>query len=363
MEGCFLHFHSFAFNASNQSMRWIARCTNKWASSPNNMASIRLLKKEINKLAFDLLQECFAYRHYSEELSEDRFDEVIKKINHLMLEALLIDDMLIGDFVMYSPANTTLTILYPSWETAVEIILADEVTYFQSDLALNELMAINDTTIADNYGEFDDWIEITNSGSSSINLSNHFLTDDISEPFKFAFPDTVINPGEYFIVWADDDPGQGSMHADFKLTSAGEEVFLLYSLMVIDDVEFPPLQTDVSYGRWPDATGAWEILSIATPGAQNQGGTGISGPDELILGISAPNPICSHGLISIQGVRGIVRLDVYDLSGRLVDTPFEDEIVNSESFSWDASSLSTGVYFLRLTQGENTVIRKVTVLE
>jgi hypothetical protein len=53
------------------------------------MASIRLLKKEINKLAFDLLQECFAYRHYSKELSEDRFDEVIKKIILLRNDLIL----------------------------------------------------------------------------------------------------------------------------------------------------------------------------------------------------------------------------------------------------------------------------------
>ena len=53
------------------------------------MASIRNLKKEINKLAFDLLQECFAYRHYSEELSEDRFDEVIKKIILLRNDLIL----------------------------------------------------------------------------------------------------------------------------------------------------------------------------------------------------------------------------------------------------------------------------------
>jgi len=44
------------------------------------MASIRILKKDINKLAFDLLQECFSYRHYSKDLSEDRFDDVIKKL-------------------------------------------------------------------------------------------------------------------------------------------------------------------------------------------------------------------------------------------------------------------------------------------
>lgn len=55
------------------------------------MASIRTLKKEINKFAFDLLQECFAYRHYSEDLSEDKFDDVISKLvmlrNDLILRA------------------------------------------------------------------------------------------------------------------------------------------------------------------------------------------------------------------------------------------------------------------------------------
>ena len=53
------------------------------------MASIRLLKKDINKLTFDLLQECFSYRHYSEELSEDRFDEVIKKLVLLRNELII----------------------------------------------------------------------------------------------------------------------------------------------------------------------------------------------------------------------------------------------------------------------------------
>ncbi len=53
------------------------------------MASIRLLKKDINNLTFDLLQECFAYRHYSEELSEDKFDDVIKKIVLLRNDLIL----------------------------------------------------------------------------------------------------------------------------------------------------------------------------------------------------------------------------------------------------------------------------------
>ena len=53
------------------------------------MASIRLLKKDINRLAFNLLQECFSYRHFSEDLSEDRFDDVIKKLVLLRNDLIL----------------------------------------------------------------------------------------------------------------------------------------------------------------------------------------------------------------------------------------------------------------------------------
>ena len=53
------------------------------------MASIRLLKKDINRFAFNLLQECFSYRHYSEDLAEDRFDDVIKKLVMLRNELIL----------------------------------------------------------------------------------------------------------------------------------------------------------------------------------------------------------------------------------------------------------------------------------
>ena len=58
---------------------------------------------------------------------------------------------------------------------------------------------------ADEYGEYDDWIEIYNKGSNSINLNNYYLSDDISNLTKYIFPDYILGPNEYFIVWADDD--------------------------------------------------------------------------------------------------------------------------------------------------------------
>ncbi len=298
-------------------------------------------------------RDCFAFAE----------DTVYLTNNHEMLEQLMPGKTIIGDFILDSPGGTDLIIFYPSWEEALTVSLGEEIPYFQSELHLNELMAKNDTTICDNYGEYDDWIEITNTGSAGVNLSGYYLTDDILEPFKFAFPDTVIQPGEYFIIWADDEPWQGSMHADFKLSADGEEVYLLYSLLLVDEVVYPELEADISYGRWPDGSGLWEILSVATPGAPNEGGTGISSPDLFELGVLSSNPFPGSGVLTIQGGCGLVRLDVYDLSGRLVDTPFEGELFDSVSFTWDASSLSAGIYFLRLSRGDETLTRKITLID
>ena len=66
-------------------------------------------------------------------------------------------------------------------------------------------MASNDQTIADEFGEFDDWIEIYNNGNQSINLFGYHLSDDLSVLDKYTFPNITLGPDEYLIVWADDD--------------------------------------------------------------------------------------------------------------------------------------------------------------
>lgn len=53
------------------------------------MASIRILKKDINILTYDLLTECYVYKHYDDKLTENRFDEVIKKIVYLRNDLIL----------------------------------------------------------------------------------------------------------------------------------------------------------------------------------------------------------------------------------------------------------------------------------
>ncbi|ASB49406.1 CotH kinase family protein [Alkalitalea saponilacus] len=72
----------------------------------------------------------------------------------------------------------------------------------QFTIVLNELMSSNSNTIADEDGDFEDWIEIYNYGDDPINLNGWGLSDDENNLFRWVFPDVTIAPGEYRIIWA-----------------------------------------------------------------------------------------------------------------------------------------------------------------
>ena len=94
-------------------------------------------------------------------------------------------------------------------------------------VVINELMADNETAVADNEGDFDDWIELHNTLNVPMDVSNYGLSDDINALGKFRLPDnTIIPESGYLIIWADDDQEQGPLHAQFRLSASGESIFL-----------------------------------------------------------------------------------------------------------------------------------------
>jgi hypothetical protein len=77
------------------------------------------------------------------------------------------------------------------------------VSAWGSSIRLNEVMASNGSTIADEDGDFEDWIELYNFGDTPVCLGGWWLSDDYEEPQKWAFPEpTTLNPGEYLLLWA-----------------------------------------------------------------------------------------------------------------------------------------------------------------
>ncbi len=147
------------------------------------------------------------------------------------------------------------------------------------DIAINEWMASNQSTLADPAdGRFEDWLELYNAGSEPVDLAGYTLTNDLNLPSRWTFPvDTIIEPDGYLLIWLDgdlaqQDPAQGQWHASFSLNSAGGCIGLFTPEGVrVDAVEFGPQGTDLSVGRTPDGVRTQPVcLASPTPGKANR---------------------------------------------------------------------------------------------
>ncbi len=138
-------------------------------------------------------------------------------------------------------------------------------------VVINEVMTDNTYTIYDRDGDYCDWVELYNTTSDSVNLSGCALSDNLSDPLKWTFPEGFsIAPGEYIVVFLSgkDRYDNDELHASFKLGS--EDTVLLLSdprSRTIDRMELPGLAQNVSYGVSQDGTLMY--YSLPTPGDRN----------------------------------------------------------------------------------------------
>lgn len=143
-------------------------------------------------------------------------------------------------------------------------------------LFINEVMTSNDVAHPDEFFEFDDWIEIFNAGGL-LQLAGYHLSDDSNDLTKYTFPSTdlattYLPPNSHTLVWLDQDSVQGVLHANFKLSSENEGIWLTApdGVTVLDSLVYPPQQTDISYGRACDGCQDWTFFNVPTPESENQ---------------------------------------------------------------------------------------------
>jgi len=131
---------------------------------------------------------------------------------------------------------------------------------------ISEFMARNVSVLADEDGEFADWIEIHNPTAAAINLGGWHLTDRAHDPVQWAFPPVTLAAGGHMVVFASGKnrrhPDQ-PLHTNFSLAADGEYLALIAPDGVTVATEFapayPPQLADVSYGS--SAPDAWVRLA------------------------------------------------------------------------------------------------------
>ncbi|MBA65596.1 MAG: hypothetical protein CMG55_07340 [Candidatus Marinimicrobia bacterium] len=215
-----------------------------------------------------------------------------------------------------------------------------------TQIVINEFMASNDSTIADNYGEFDDWLELANNTLSPVNLYGWYISDNDSEPLKYQFSDSLyILPDSILLLWADNDIDQGINHLNFKLDSEGEEIVLTDpNQILIDSVYFDQLATDFSYGRYPDFIGDWGTMNNSSPGELNFPHDNNQYTDAISL---TPNPGLYEEGIYVSNSTDLNGIDVYyTMDGSIPDTnsnPFSEPIHLTESTVLRVIALEPGL--------------------
>ncbi len=234
-------------------------------------------------------------------------------------------------------------------------------------LYINEFMAANSYTIADEAGEYEDWIEIYNPGPEPVLLSDYYLTDDLRDPIRWRFPEMTLAEGGYLLVWADEDLQQGPLHANFKLDRNGERIALHRreagagtvgpdDIDPVDLVFFGPQVSDVSRGRWHDADYRWVSYEVPSPGTGNIDWSGADEPAAAARGLRAtPNPFTSAVRLALDPEADSHAIEIFDAAGRLVRrlTPSAGAgFCRWDGRGEDGALVAPGLYWAR-TRGGN----------
>ena len=147
----------------------------------------------------------------------------------------------------------------------------------KSGVYISEVMASNDSVVTYPNAGNTDWIEIYNSGTESVDISDWGLSDKLDRGRRWQFPyGTVIGPGEYKVVMCDRDTEKNTLqelHASFKVGKLKQETITLTDPTgrVLDKMILPEMRTDVSYGRTPGIAGLF-YYDTPTPFQQNRDG-------------------------------------------------------------------------------------------
>ncbi len=211
------------------------------------------------------------------------------------------------------------------------------------DVVINEFVASNDASAADQDGEYDDWIELYNNSDQAVDLSGWYMSDDEGDLTQWTFPNGTTIPAKgYLIVWADEDLEQTGLHADFKLSASGEVLLLVQpDEMIADRVEFGEQSTDVAYARVPNGTGSF-MMQAPTFNENNEGVSSVeivSSTQEVLR--VYPNPV--RGILNITAsTLEVMDVEILNTLGVKV----ADVRLRGES-SVDVSNLPAGVYFVK----------------
>jgi hypothetical protein len=167
---------------------------------------------------------------------------------------------------------------------AVMLALCGATSVLRAQVFINEVMAANANAVQ-NEGIYPDWVELYNTTSNAVDISDWSLSDSINTPRKFVFPaGTFIAPNGFLVVWCDNLTNAPGLHTGFTINGTTDDISLYRGLafggIQQDFISFGLQLQDLSIGRFPDGPPRAFTLTRPTPGATNVA-MALSPPDNL----------------------------------------------------------------------------------
>ncbi len=154
-------------------------------------------------------------------------------------------------------------------------------TAFLRDVVINEVLAHTDPPQ-------EDAVELRNLTTNAVSLAGWYLSDDNAARKKYRFPEgTVIPPQGYLTVYQNQTLGAP---VPFSLGAKGDDLYLSEAdgtdtlVRYVDQYQYEASKNGVSFGRYPDGTGAFTTLAAPTFGVGNP-----SSVEEFRTGTGARN--------------------------------------------------------------------------
>ncbi|HNJ89846.1 MAG TPA: lamin tail domain-containing protein [Chitinophagales bacterium] len=158
------------------------------------------------------------------------------------------------------------------------LLLAACCTYANGQLLINEIAPNNSGYYDDEDNTFPDWIELVNTGATTLNVGGYAITDDMDTWNQWLLGNYNIPAGGRLRIFASAKNRDcftcggvvSEMHTNFKL-SYGETLALYDDAgNLLDSLTIPTLQAGHTMARIPDG-GTWCYSGTPTPNATNTG--------------------------------------------------------------------------------------------
>ena len=222
----------------------------------------------------------------------------------------------------------------------------------------------------------DDWIELYNPNSYSVNISNWILADD-NDANTYVFPEnTIIQEESYLVIVKDIDDFSASFSEisnyvgefDFGLSSSSDAIRIFNSEMVIQDEVYY-----TSSFPWPDlGNGDGYTLELISPSLDNslpESWTNFNeygSPNEVnsptasinnieqIKAVLWPNPVENSLNITLNiDYSTTYSIDLFDLKGVNLKTIFNGNLgLGDININYQTGNLSAGIYLIKISSSD-----------